>query len=131
MLFKKRVLSKLLSGVLSLNLIFQQLVWVGLAFSAVPALAQETVEPITFDKNSNSFTFPINAGETADYLLAYLTAAGQTEVVKGQSQPIYAGTCSTDNNYVDHQVLYGILKTQVVNQTQVQQVRFIIDQAQA
>lgn len=93
---------------------------------AIPAYAQEeTVAPLTFDKSSNSFSFPADGGQTANYLFAYRTDKDQTEAVLGQNQPIYAGTCSENGNCVDHQVRHGILKLDSG-----EEVRFALDNDQ-
>ena len=134
MINRKSFRSKLLSTLVGANLIWQQFLLMVVPFLPAPAFAlEETVveqEPISFDNASNSFTFPVADNQAVDYLLAYRTDADQTEAVMGVEQPIYAGTCSEDGNCVDHEVLHGILKTQVENVSEVGVIRFALDNDQ-
>jgi len=104
-------------------------------FYARPVLSEEKLKSeITFDQNKNSFNLTVNTSEEVDYLLAYRTDT-QTEVVEGKdrnetgnfSKEIYAGTCSTNESCLPHNVLRGILKIEVKSETWLMSKRFIVE----
>ncbi|MCX6816790.1 MAG: hypothetical protein NTZ93_02915 [Candidatus Beckwithbacteria bacterium] len=94
--------------------------------------------PITFDSAKNSFSFTVDTDKEVSYLLAYRTVDDKTEAVSGQdkvdsgtfTKEIYAGTCSENGNCVKHQVVRGILKTQIDGASVVNVTRFTITSQQ-
>ncbi len=129
---KIKRIHKVLSFFVSFSLILQLFSGVFLYGSA---LAREKLKSeIAFDKDKSSFNLSVNTSEEVDYLLAY-RADLQTEVVKGEdknegesfSKEIYAGTCSTGEVCIPHNVLWGILKIEVRSESWLISKKFTVD----
>lgn len=126
---KQRVLVALTSLVLLLQPLFQM----AFALNPTQVIAQETLKSeITY--SNNTFHVSINTSEEIDYLLSYRTDK-QTEAITGKSEKsetnfvkyFFAGTCSSDEACINHNVIRGLLKTNVQATNYLNVKRFTID----
>src|SRR3990167_4770738 len=115
---------KIISIIASFFLILQS--WIPYFTFVIPAYAQSTPEEIKseieFNADKNEFKVSVNTKEEVEYVLSYQTNE-QTEAITGKAEvsdenfekEFFAGTCSTDGDCIDHEVLRGILKTKVAS----------------
>ena len=134
-----RTKQKVLTIIASFFLLLQS--WVPFITYAIPVYSQSTLEEvkseIEFNSDKNEFKIKVNTKEEVEYILSYQTDA-QTEAISGKStktdenfdKDFFAGTCSADDSCIKHNVIRGLLKTNVQSANYLNVKRFTIDAGQ-